>query len=540
MTFHLKTRATLFGVSLAAIALASPAHAKSRTTISPYLEFGQVLVADLKGANDDVLTYSQIAAGINAEVSTQRTQLQVNYRYERRIAWDDSIADDDVHTGLARGAFQVVPDLLTFEAGALAQRARSDIRGDAPGILAGNVDNVTQVYSAYAGPTLATKVGPLNVAAGYRLGYTKAESGDFRAGPGQPALDQYDDSVSHLATASVGMEAGDLPVGWTVSGVYEREEAGQLDQRFEAKGVELDLIAPISPTVALVGSVGYEDIEVTQRAPLVNAQGAPLLDNRGRFVEDPASPRLLAYDSDGVYWDAGVLWRPSRRTAVEARVGRRYGSMTYTGSISYQPSENTQLQVGVYDEVLTFGQQLNDNISRLPTAFSSNGNNPFGQGFGGCVGGANGGQGGCFNPALQSINSSAYRARGITGIYSATQGKLSTSVSAGYAQRKFETPTIGGTFSLDGVTDESWFGSGQVAYQIDEQSAVDAAVFASLFDSGILGAPNVTNFGATTSYNRRFGRKLSATAALGLFSDQVDGFDSDLTATAFLGMRYQF
>ncbi len=540
MMLHSKRLLALLGVSAAAL-LSAPAVAERQVDVSPYLEVGQFLVADLRG--DDVLTYSQVAAGIDAQVSTPRTQFQVNYRYERRIAWDDNVADDDVHTGLARGAFQVVPDLLSFEAGALAQRARTDIRGSAPGILVGNIDNVTQVYSAYAGPTLSTNVGVLKLGAAYRLGYTKAEAGGAFTAPGQPRLDQYDDSTSHLATASVGMDtnAGLLPFGWTVSGAYQREDAGQLDQRFESKGVELDVVAPVAQTVALVGRIGYEDIEVSQRGALIGAGGVPVVDNSGRFVTDPASPRLLAYDQDGIYWDAGVLWKPSRRTSLEARVGRRYGSMSYTGSFTYQPSANTALQIGVYDDVLTFGQQLNDNIASLPTAFGGPSRNPFGSGFGGCVGGANGGTGGCFDPAFQSISTAAYRARGVTAIYSANYGPWSASAGGGYAQRRFQAPTgVGGAFSLSGVRDESWFGQGQVGYRINDTSAIDTTVFASLFDSGILGAPDVTTIGASAAYSRLFGRRLSATAALGLFSDKVDGFESDLTGTASIVMRYQF
>jgi hypothetical protein len=241
MKVHLKT---LLAAGTVAAAFAGPAVA--RTEVSPYLELGQVLVADLKGPDDEVLTYSQVAAGIDAQIAGPRAQLQLNYRYERRIAWDDNVADDDIHTGIARGAYQVVPNLLTVEAGALAQRARTDIRGDAPGILEGNIDNVSQVYSVYAGPTLATQAGPLDIGAAYRVGYTKAEAGNFVAAPGQPRLDKFDDSVTQLATASVGMDASELPVGWTIQGAYERTDAGQLDQRFEQKGVQLSLSARAS------------------------------------------------------------------------------------------------------------------------------------------------------------------------------------------------------------------------------------------------------------------------------------------------------
>jgi hypothetical protein len=522
---------------IAALTLAVPAHA--RKEITPYLEVGQILSADLKGSNE-VLTYTQVAAGIDASVSNRRSEAQVSYRYERRISWDNKIEDGDVHSGLARGRYEVLPNKLSIEAGALATRARVDGRGDAPGLLIGNVDNVTQVYSVYAGPNFKTEAGPLEITAAYRLAYTKVEAEDIVLAPGQPRLDNYDDSVGHLATASVGMGPGELPFGWTIAGTYEREDAGQLDQRFDRKGIRSDVIVPVSPTVAIVGGVGYEDIEASQRAPLLDSTGAPLVNAKGRFVTDPASPRLLAYDLDGIYWDTGVAWRPSRRTSLEARIGRRYGSMSYTGSLSYQMNQATAFGVVVYDEIQTFGQQLNDNIALLPTNFATV-SNPLAPQFGGCVFGGSGSAGGCLNPAFQSINSSVFRTRGVTAVMSRQRGPWSMGMGIGYAQRKYETPLVAGaTFNLDGVRDESWFGQGQVAYQIDERSQVDAQIFASLYDSGILNAPNVLSTGLTSSYRRTFGRRLSGLAAIGLYSNKVEQQEGDLNASALLGMRYSF
>ena len=164
------TRALIIGAGIAAMFFASAAHADDharRKSITPYIEIGQVLTSDLQ--TGDVLTYSTVAAGVDASIQTKRTQFQVSYRYERRISWDKKIGDDDVHSGLARAAVQVVPG-FTMEGGALATRARSDIRGSAPGVLAGNVDNITQVYAAYAGPTLSSHVGPVSVGASYRFG----------------------------------------------------------------------------------------------------------------------------------------------------------------------------------------------------------------------------------------------------------------------------------------------------------------------------------------------------------------------------------
>ena len=89
---------------------------------------------------------------------------------------------------------------------------RVDGRGAAPTNLVGNPDNVTQVYSVYGGPTFTTQAGDLSVNAAYRAGYTKVESKDTVVLPaGQQRFDQFDDSVSQLATASVGMQPGTLP-----------------------------------------------------------------------------------------------------------------------------------------------------------------------------------------------------------------------------------------------------------------------------------------------------------------------------------------
>src|SRR3546814_4690991 len=80
-------------------------------------------------------------------------------------------------------------------------RTRSDGLGGANGVLIG--DNVSQVYSVYAGPTLATNVGELSVNASYHLGYTKLENDtDITIPAGTQQLGGYDDSLVHSASRS--------------------------------------------------------------------------------------------------------------------------------------------------------------------------------------------------------------------------------------------------------------------------------------------------------------------------------------------------
>jgi hypothetical protein len=531
-------RSAFILASASALLFAPQVQAKERqVTVTPYLEVSQTFLADLKNGGE-VFTYTTLTSGVDASVRTQRTEVQLDYRYDYRFSWNRNQSDSQVHSGIARARYIAVPNLLSLEAGALATRTRIDIRDAAPNTFIGNPANTTQLYSVYAGPTLATNIGDLTIGANYRFGFTKAESrsrGTLISG--QPLLDSFDSSTSHFATASVGMGSGVLPFGWTVSGGYEREDARQLDQRFESKYARADVVLPVTPTVAVVGGVGYEEIKASQRDALRDVNGVPVLDGNGRFQTDPASPRLLAFDQSGFIWDTGVVWRPSRRTSAEFRVGRRYGSMTYTGSVSYQMSEALAFQAGLYDGIQTFGRQLNQSLAALPTQFTV-ARNPFGNQVGGCVYAVAGG-GGCLDSALQSVATGTYRSRGLNAVLSYQRGPMRAGIGGGYAQRKFFAPT-GAFFSTNGVTDQSYYLQAFVARQLDEASSVDASVYANLFDSGILGAPNVIGTGATAAYNRRFGSRFTGTAALGLYSSRVEDVTSSLTGSALLGAKYEF
>ena len=48
--------------------------------VSPYLEVGQVLTADLKNGGD-VLTYTNVAVGVDAAIVTTRAELAATLRY---------------------------------------------------------------------------------------------------------------------------------------------------------------------------------------------------------------------------------------------------------------------------------------------------------------------------------------------------------------------------------------------------------------------------------------------------------------------------
>lgn len=542
-----RLRTILLGsVAAATTVFATPAAAQRTTRqVTPYVEAAQVLTADLDGPND-VLTYTQLSAGIDASVQNQRVSVQVSYRYDHRIDWQDPVAQGSVHSGLAQASIQLTP-ALSFEGGALAARARDDIRGAAPG-LAGNSRNISQLYSAYAGPTLVTHLDQTTINAAYRFGYTKVEAPSFDFGiPGQPALDNYDASTNHMAMASIGTRAGTyLPIGLTLSGAWEREDISQLDQRYDGKYARIDAVLPLSPTVALTAGAGYENIRLSARDAVVDpVTGAPVLDNNGRFVTDAASPRRLAYETDGLFWDAGVIWRPSERTTLQGRVGRRYDTTSYTGSFSWAVSNRTGVNIGVYDSIDSIGRGLSDTLAALPTSFVTQ-PDPFGDQFSGCVfgdgqsaGGFTGVQasGGCLTPLLGALTTASFRSRGIVGVVSTVSGPWSLGVGAGYANRSFLVPNSGPAAVLRGIRDDMYFGQVTLGRAFDARSSLTADAYVTYFDSGLGGAPNVLGVGGNTSYSYTFGR-LGAIASLGVYAFDQNNVASDVSGQALLGLRY--
>lgn len=526
----------LFAAAIAATALcAFPAAAKDRQkSIDPYVDVAQVLVADFD--SDEVLTYTSVGVGVDASIQTRRVEVQLSYKYEHRFSYSRDVADGDTHSGLARAAVKLTPG-LTVEGGALATRTRSDIRGDAPGNLAGNVRNVSQIYSFYAGPTFHTGNGPASLSAAYRFGYVKAEAPDIvGVDPLLPPLDVYDSSTSHLAQVRAGVKAGTiLPVGLSIAGAWQRENASQLDQKYDGKYARADAVLPVGSGLALVAGLGYEKIEITQRDPLRDGAGNIVRDRNGRFITDPASAPRIAYETDGLFWDAGVMYKPSSRLMLEARVGRRYDSMSYTGSLQWQISRRSGLQVGVYDSVDSFGRQLVRDLSALPTSFN-NPRDPFGDGFNGCVFGDTAtAAGGCLTNSLGSISTASYRARGVNAVLSMNAGPTTLGLGLGYANRRYLVPP---GVIVAGTSDDNWYGQLFATQQLDSVSSLSGNVYANYYESNLPGAPGVFGAGANGSYYRSFG-SLSAMATLGISTFDVEGA-GNTSAQALLGLRYGF
>lgn len=536
---------SLFLVASGLAIAAAPAHAQERgesrktVRVDPYIEASQIFAAELSPGNDTV-TYTQVAAGVDASVQGRNTGGSASIRYERSFGYDDTVSDAATLSGLARGYASVVPQVLTVEAGALASRTRVDGNGSASTGLVRGRDNESRVYSAYAGPTVHASAGDAEVNANYRIGYTRAEAPDaIVTAPGAAPVDIFDDSVVQSAGVQVALKPGaPLPVGVGVGGGFYQEDVSNLDQRVRDLHARADVTVPIGPNLAAVGGVGYEKVQVSARDAVRDATGAPVIGSDGRLQTDKSSPRQLAYDVSGIIWDVGVVWRPSSRTALEAHVGRRYDSTTYYGSFAWAPNSRSSLNVSVYDGIQGFGGQLNNALANLPTDFTAIRNPVTGQ-IDGCVVSSDGGS--CLGGAFGSIRSAVFRSRGVAASYAAQVGRLSSGIGIGYNRRAFIAAPGTALAAANGVVDQNYWVSAFVSGQFSQRDSWSVNANAQRFLSGFAGSGDATVLGASAAYRRYLIEGLSANAAISLDSLNSDVAGQDLTTAAgLLGLRYDF
>jgi len=275
---------------------------------------------------------------------------------------------------------------------------------------------------------------------------------------------------------------------------------------------------------------------VSSRDVARGPDGAPLIRN-GRYVTDKSGPRLIAYETDGLIWDVGVSWRPSRRTALTAHVGRRYGAMNYSGSFSWAPTTRQTLSVGVYNTISGFGGNLGRVLSDLPDDFVAV-RNPISGELGGCVSSLQGNN--CLTGAFTSLRSSTFRSRGIAATYNVQFGAIAAGVGIGYDNRKYIAAPGTILAIADGEVDENYWVNANLNWQIDNRSGLYTNAYASLSKSDAY-VGDISNVGLTTAYYRNLTNRLRAQAALGIDGTLgSEDFDDFWTASALVGMRYNF
>lgn len=531
-------RRILLGL-LTGSAICAPAHA-DRPEIGAFLSLDQVAESQLHGPGSDDLTYTEVSGTLTARISNRRVVASGAYHLSYRFPEAGGIGKHLNQDGLLRLQANLIDEWLTMETGAIVTRSRVDASGAAPQFNTGRPDNLTQTYSIFVQPTVAHRIGDVGLGFSYRYAYTQNEASQDNGPVVGPINDRFDSSLGQQATLNIGMEPGSLPFGWKVASEYRHENTTNLAKHFRAFNMVGEIRVPlVSVPIALVASGGYERTRTSERSPLFDpVTGLPVRGKGGRFVVDPASPRQLTYDVEGLIANAGVIWRPSRRTRMEARVGRRYGDLSVTGLVEMRPNERSGLTLIVSDRVESFSQGLTNGLAGTQPMLDLNQvdpSSPYQQ----CLFGKTSGAGQCIASSLGQASANSYREQAANIIFTRALRTWTFSGGLGYARRTYiDNPNS--LFSLDGVVDESFFSNISIGRPLSRVSGVSFSFTGNLFKNGQVGASDVMSGSFSTNYYRSFGRGIQMQASVAVDGSKQDGMATDVSGRARLGLQYRF
>jgi hypothetical protein len=511
---------------------------RKRTRIVPYIEIDQTIY-DQTAPYSQVVTYTTLAAGADMLINSRSTTGVATIRYEHHFSETRAQGSSDTLTGIARTQTQIIPHTLMFDFAGLAARTAIAANGSTYLNPVDNVGSIYQIWSLYGGPSLQTHAGILGIKAAYDLGYNEIDQirSFVPAGGGAP-VDVFGHSLTQNGTASIGVRPGEVfPFGVALLGNYLREDISNLDQRLIDERLGVQVTQPLSRDLALVGDVGWEKAEVSQRNAELDANGNPVVASNGQYVTDPNSPRLLAYRTDGLSWDVGVVWHPSKRTMASAYIGQRYDSTTYYGSFFHAPNSRSTINVSVFDGLYGFGSGLMTALQALPTDFTVT-RDPFSGNVGGCYLGSTGGS--CVTGALGSANAFVFRARGVNAAYAVTVGRLNFNVGTGYVTRRFITAENTVLASYNGLVDQTWYVNAGMSGPIDRRTRFMLNGFASIYHTDELPVGDTGDWGINGMLVRHLTDKLIGTAAIEVLGVKPQVSPDQLETMGQLGLRYNF
>jgi hypothetical protein len=531
------------GAYLPPLAGRAQGKARKRTKIIPYLEVDQT-VYDQVTPHQPVVTYTTAAAGVDMTINDQRTSGLVSLRYEHHFDEAGGIGNSNTFTGILRTTTQILPRTLTLDLGGLATRTSIEQSG---GVLINPIENqgsIYQIYSLYAGPSLSTHAGIVGLKAAYNVGYNEIDQiYHYSQTNGGAQPDLFGHSLTQQGMVSAGVRPGEvLPFGVTLLGGYLKENINSLDQQLIDERAGVEFTQPISRTTALVADVGWEKVVVSQRNAEFDADGNPIIAANGQYAVDRSQPRQIAYRTDGLTWDVGVVWHPSKRTMAAAYIGRRYDSTTYYGSLYHAPDSRQTLSASVYDGIYGFGSGLMTALQQVPTD-STVVRDPFSGNVGGCYTGTTNGTtpgGGCVTGALGSANALVFRSRGFNAAYGLNFGRLNFSVGGGYTTRRYIAAPDTILAAENGKLDQTWYVDAGISGPIDRQTRFYVSAFGSIYHTDTYVYGGTADWGVSGSVVHHLTDRLVGTASFEVMGVNPQISSDQLETLGQLGLRYNF
>ncbi len=526
-------------------------------SIQPYVSLRQVVNTQTND-NRGAMGWLEAGAGFEMLLDTNRVQGNVSYQYARRFEEFGDVSTLNRHNANANVLAEVIEDLFFVHAGGLATQYATDMRGFNAINNDESNDNQTQIFSAFIEPRVYQRLGTFaTFDARYRLGAVTADGpqssifdlpGDIGLGPGNALGSQLTDSVTQSGDVRLASTRGTNTINWMLIGAFTHEDIDELDQKYRDYSAGGELGVRVFRQFEVLGSVGYEDIENTQDTILFDPlTGEPALDSNGRLQVDPAMPRRTAFATDGIYWNAGFRYTPSRRTALEVRGGRRYGASNFFFDFNHQSRSGLLIRANFQQTLNSFSRLLTQSINGVPfNVIRAGGIDQFAVPH--CIIGIDpqspGGE--CVGGLTQSLTPATFRSDNGTVSVSRRQDGLRWTVSGFYDRRRYvdaEQLQAPGQPQLPGDLyghDESFGVRGSVVLTPGRLHTIGFDTMIARNNYALSLDRRDTLVMAGSTYTRRLNQKMFANGSL-YGTHRFTGGGADSTSlTAAVGVRYNF
>lgn len=308
-------------LALAPLALLVSQAAGAAWKFTPDVEVKETYTDNLRRAPPDQARsewITQITPGFRLSNHGRRLRFDASYRLNYYTGADDASGDDDrVQSQLAARMDAVLLDdwLYIDGAASIGQRPISAFGPSASRAYANN--NATEVRTYRVSPYLRHRFGS-TATAELRYEFDSVDTGRIRMR----------DSDSRTAALKIASEPGSSDLGWNLL-VRERRIDGELAPEISESTALLGLQYTLGRTLAATASIGYDEFDY----------------------------QALGGVTAGRSWSGGLIWAPSQRTKIDARVGRRFYGDSYFLSANHR-SRRTAWSLNYSDAVTNSRSQF--------------------------------------------------------------------------------------------------------------------------------------------------------------------------------------
>lgn len=275
--------------------------------------------------NSDLIT--ELAPGLIIRGRGGRSSLDLDFTH-RQLFFKNTDQDDSTQRLNASGQIEIWDRVAFIDGTASLSRQVIDARDAVTDTAAGEVNNRTDVRSFDLSPFFLHHFGT----------WVETES-RFRASDVSVSGDAAADTRTFTETLRLNSGRRFQRLRWSllVNRSKEiRDDDTPSDKRFT---VDNDYTFVWDSKVSILAGIGYEDIE------------------DGTLIDQP----------QGVTWNAGLAFTPSRRTSLRATYGRRFDDSNFAFDGSHQLSSRTRVTANYTETLQSTQRRLTEDLSFIGT-----------------------------------------------------------------------------------------------------------------------------------------------------------------------------